>query len=483
MLLIEVKLFSMKPNILFFLIDSFRADKCHGNKKTSITPNLESLIQNGMYFSQTICSASVSCPSVSSMFTSLYPFEAIILDGNHFKLNPKITTFIKKLIEYEYNAYAIIPELISYMGLNQVFENHIETYSSSSTLYDGLGDRIISKLESMSLKDPWIYYLHLLDLHGSAKFQLSEGPKEFQDNKYGINQYERMVSAMDVWIGKILQKINLEKTLIVLTADHGSEVGVYTPEMEIYRQKIVEYKPGLAYKSTHKITTNFPKFLSPIRKKLSKTYTNRKRKKIEQKRNLEIVKLEEQNLSNYEKRLLQHIIKPILDVYDDRVKVPLIFAGYGIDSGKVISQQVRGIDIFPTIAEIVGMPKQNNLGRGRSLLSLMYGQKLEEIPIFLESTANSLKSLTSNVVGIRTSQYKYFRDRTKPKDLVHLFDLQKDSHEENNIADLQPEVVEEMENILLNIKNKQTFEFKKQVISDDKEDKKIEKELKKLGYI
>ncbi|SVB84616.1 uncharacterized protein METZ01_LOCUS237470, partial [marine metagenome] len=28
----------MKPNILFLLIDGLRADKCHGNKKTSVTP-------------------------------------------------------------------------------------------------------------------------------------------------------------------------------------------------------------------------------------------------------------------------------------------------------------------------------------------------------------------------------------------------------------------------------------------------------------
>jgi len=79
----------MKPNILFFIIDSFRADACYSEKKTSITPNLDSLVNNGVYFSQNICSAAVTVPSVSSILTSLYPFEAIILDENHFKLNPQ----------------------------------------------------------------------------------------------------------------------------------------------------------------------------------------------------------------------------------------------------------------------------------------------------------------------------------------------------------------------------------------------------------
>ena len=35
----------IKPNILFLLVDSFRTDKCFGRKKTSITPNLDLLIQ------------------------------------------------------------------------------------------------------------------------------------------------------------------------------------------------------------------------------------------------------------------------------------------------------------------------------------------------------------------------------------------------------------------------------------------------------
>ena len=58
----------MKPNILFLLIDSLRADKCFGDKKTSITPNLDSLIKNGTYFSQTICSAPVKIQAISKNF-------------------------------------------------------------------------------------------------------------------------------------------------------------------------------------------------------------------------------------------------------------------------------------------------------------------------------------------------------------------------------------------------------------------------------
>ena len=35
----------MKPNILFIVIDSLRAEKCNGDKKTSVTTNIDSLIK------------------------------------------------------------------------------------------------------------------------------------------------------------------------------------------------------------------------------------------------------------------------------------------------------------------------------------------------------------------------------------------------------------------------------------------------------
>ena len=61
----------MKPNILFFLLDSVRADKFHGDNKTSVTPNLDGLIKNGTYFNQAISSSDATILSLNSFFNSL----------------------------------------------------------------------------------------------------------------------------------------------------------------------------------------------------------------------------------------------------------------------------------------------------------------------------------------------------------------------------------------------------------------------------
>ena len=43
---------SSKPNILFLIVDSFRADKFFGKDRTCKTPNIDNLVKNGAYFQQ-----------------------------------------------------------------------------------------------------------------------------------------------------------------------------------------------------------------------------------------------------------------------------------------------------------------------------------------------------------------------------------------------------------------------------------------------
>ena len=79
----------MKPNIIFVLVDSLRSDKCRGKNKTSITPNIDELIKNGIYFDHTISSAPSTSVAMSSVFTGLYPFKTGMGTDRYHKLNPK----------------------------------------------------------------------------------------------------------------------------------------------------------------------------------------------------------------------------------------------------------------------------------------------------------------------------------------------------------------------------------------------------------
>jgi arylsulfatase A-like enzyme len=467
----------LKPNILFIVIDSFQAKKCFGNNKTSVTPNIDSLINNGSYFSQTISAASSTVLSFGSIFTGLYPFDSVTREDNYFKINFEKNIYIKNLIDFGYNAFATVPQIFTFVGLEKIFGKQIQTYESFSNLYNGVGEQILNNLNSKHLEEPWLYYLHLMDLHGNETSFLSDPPSKFTDKKYGINRYDQMISAMDVWLGKILKKINLDNTIIILTADHGADSASWTPEMEKFAQYNIDNRkvePG----TVNKLSMKIPKSIIPFRKKLSVKYREKRNQEIENKITPEMEKIQELDLTPYQKRIMESAVGSIPNVFEEMCHVPLIISGYNIPN-KIIPELVSSIDIFPTIAEIVKMPKKDIEIHGKSLLPLIECKDFEERPVYLESDIKSTSK--NNIIGIRTSKYKYFRNGDS---LINqnLYDLENDILEEKNLATQNLDIVEKMEKILEQLKNKSSIITNQKQIDDDKR-KKIQEELKKLGYI
>ena len=477
----------MKPNILFFLIDGLRADRCYGNKKTSVTPHIDSLIQNGVYFNQTICSAPVTPTALSSLFTGLYPSEAIILNNEIFTINQARKNYVQHLKEIGYTTHAFLPEATYLFEQGRIFQENVYKYPHTDTLFNGNGKLIVEKLKENHLRDPWFYYLHFYDLYVSSVFDVDDGgSKELSNKKYGDNKYDRILSAMDVWIGKILDNIDLRNTLVVLTADHATERGDYDSNLEEYAsscQKIrTAWEPNPISKSISTSVKKVPKILRPMKTYMSKSYSRHRSKTVENRIQPEIEKIEKEDLSTYHKRLKKSAAMIVFETFDDRFRIPLCFSGFGITSKYIISDQVRSIDVFPTIMGIINSADIHNI-RGRSLLPYLEGKKMNEVPVLIESISTSPKSNTANSIGIRTSQHKYFRDRNKSTKNVHLYDLSKDPLEEKNLADKLPNVVEKMENILNEIQSQKSFGYEKINELNDDEMQSIEKELRKLGYI
>jgi len=477
----------LKPNILFFLIDGLRADRCYGNKKTSVTPHIDSLIQNGVYFNQTICSAPVTPTALSSLFTGLYPSEAIILNNEIFTINQARKNYVQHLKEIGYTTHAFLPEATYLFEQGRIFQENVYKYPHTDTLFNGNGKLIVEKLKENHLRDPWFYYLHFYDLYVSSVFDVDDGgSKELSNKKYGDNKYDRILSAMDVWIGKILDNIDLSNTLVILTADHATERGDYDSNLEEYAsscQKIrTSWEPNPISKSISTNVKKVPKILRPMKTYMSKSYSRHRSKTVENRIQPEIEKIEKEDLSTYHKRLKKSAAMIVFETFDDRFRIPLCFSGFGITSKYIISDQVRSIDIFPTIMGIINSADIHNI-RGRSLLPYLEGKKMNEVPVLIESISTSPKSNTANSIGIRTSQHKYFRDRNKSTKNVHLYDLSKDPLEEKNLAGKLPNVVEKMENILNEIQSQKSFGYEKINELNDDEMQNIEKELRKLGYI
>ena len=194
----------MKPNILFIILDSMRSDKFHQKSKDSQTPNIDSLIHKGTYFDQNFGSSDYSVAGYGTIFSSLYPINAGISGMSYHKIFSKVPNYVNQLKNYGYHAYSLVDTWSIKLGLTD-FENDDKEYDRTNlNLFNGLGNRILNKLESNSLIEPWFYLIHIEDLHIPVSV-----PDEFKYKKYS-ERYNFVVSEIDLWIGKILEKIDLE---------------------------------------------------------------------------------------------------------------------------------------------------------------------------------------------------------------------------------------------------------------------------------
>lgn len=123
-------------------------------------------------------------------------------------------------------------------------------------------------------------------------------------------------------------------------------------------------------------------------------------------------------------------------LYDATLHVPLIVAGTGLGPGRsqpvarrVVTEQVRSVDIAPTIAEIVGIARDSSAD-GESLVPLLEGRARADIPVSLaESWYPRLHFGWSELRSARVGEWKYIA-APKPE----LYDLRTDRGEQRNVV-------------------------------------------------
>lgn len=460
----------MKPNILFLVIDSLRSDKCFGPNKNSKTPNIDRLINGGIYFKNAISSSNSSSAAWLSWFTGLYPFNTK-KNKAYQKIAESTHSYIKDLKKYEYHVFSTMPRPAEHLGFTKDFENKDSSFSIHSRLHKGLGDSILEKINENLLQEPWFYFIHILDLHSPIY-----PPKEFDNNEFGKNPYERTISAIDSWIGKILKQIDLKKTIIVITADHGNFIPINTNEYDL------EISRSNMDKKLWQLEDKIPKSFRSIVRKTARMIEKRRQFNRQLKiKNLDMKPFEKRNLLYSDLFTMFNPSSEYNFLFDDIVKVPLIITGNGIKEHKIIDTQIRNsLDIFPTIFEMVGINLSEKID-GESLIPIIEGKDVKENLVYMEGHTNTIDT-TKNVIGVRTSKYKYFRIRDESAKNVHLYDLESDPLEENNIVKTSSEIAEKMEGMLIQIQknSKETIEFEEM---SDEEAKNVEDELKKLGYL
>ena len=458
-----------KPNVLFLIVDSLRADKVSDTEKNSIMPNLDYIKKKGIFFDHTISPADGTLLAYAGLFSGKHPFKTGMRSDKFTKLSNTISYF-EVFKNFDYNLYGCLPRAAASLEIIPEFENSDESFLDFPDALSNAGKIILKKLED-GMKEPWFFLVHITNLHFPIK-----KPKNFEDKKFGSNNYEKQVSAIDAWIGSILEKIDLENTLVVITGDHGSYIqSLKNESLEIDFQDNANAQMNIL-----KVSKKIPKFAEPLKLKLflMREQINKKRK---------LGKLQKLNLKPHEIRgLLHQRTNADRFLFDEKIRVPLFMIGNKVNQGMTISKQVRLIDVFPTICEIVGFPKWEEKVDGISLFPLLKKNKLEDLIAYIESTPGIVIE-TNNVIGIRTDKYKYFRNRHDANLDVHLFDLERDPFEDDNMAKKSKDLVERMEKKLQEIINGFSLEGTdynndKMTKQETEERKNVKEMFKAMGY-
>ena len=92
-------------------------------------------------------------------------------------------------------------------------------------------------------------------------------------------------------------------------------------------------------------------------------------------------------------------------LHEHLVRVPLIISGPGI-SPATITDQVRHVDLVPTLADLAGIPGPEGID-GRSVRPLMENRSLPEEPAYMEAVGVKLEG--KRIVGARKPDWKLLK--------------------------------------------------------------------------
>lgn len=114
------------------------------------------------------------------------------------------------------------------------------------------------------------------------------------------------------------------------------------------------------------------------------------------------------------------------NLYEESIRIPLIFAGPGIPKGQVRDQFVYLLDIYPTLCDILGI----------SIPPTVQGKSFEKV--FGEETSVTRETLyfayNDLIRGVKDRRYKLIQYRNV-SNCTQLFDLQNNPDETENLAE------------------------------------------------
>jgi arylsulfatase A-like enzyme len=290
------------PNVLLIVLDTVRTESLslHGYGRET-TPNLARLARRGVRFEQARSTAPWTFPSHASMFTGRWPHELNV--GENHPLDGTYPTLAEYLAAHGYRTGGFVANTFfcnSWYGLARGFDRYEDFYDDDVAVSwtetfrcAALGQRLLTAL-GVSMADhrirkdaarinrdflewlsegegqPFFAFLNYFDAHSPYVLPEAErrrlGTPEPTADELGVlrtwdnrpkqqisatytqlirDAYDECLASLDHQLGRLFDELerrgSLKNTLVILTSDHGEELGehgLYGHGKSLYGQEI-----------------------------------------------------------------------------------------------------------------------------------------------------------------------------------------------------------------------------------------------------
>ncbi len=222
-------------NVLLITIDTLRADHLPVYGYADVkTPNISRLAEAGLVFQDAIAEVPLTLPSHTSILTGLLPTRHGVRDNATFVLDPKINTLAEILKTHGYTTAAFVSSTVldSRQQLDQGFDFYFDNLEESG-IEEAPGSGIERRAADTEKEaEEWLManrdkkgflWVHFYDPHDPYN------PPEPYKTEYASSRYDGEIAYTDDAIGKLLARLEalqlMDKTIIILTADHGESLG------------------------------------------------------------------------------------------------------------------------------------------------------------------------------------------------------------------------------------------------------------------
>jgi arylsulfatase A-like enzyme len=269
---------SPPPNILLYVVDTLRADSLapYGNPVVE-TPAASRLAREGVLYERAYAHSAWTRPSIASLLTGRLPDEHRV-ESRDQRAGSELRLLSEALAEAGYTTGAIVtnPNVGAVFGFDQGYQDFIELFTRTGTKTvssgaararsDVVTDRALAWIDTAP--EPFFLFVLTTDPHSPYappkrfdRYARRRDPRprgaSYRANRRVERQrtlYYGEVAFNDHSLGRLLRGLGperLERTVVILTSDHGEEFGDHgyrwhgrTLFEEIVRVPLIVRRPG-----------------------------------------------------------------------------------------------------------------------------------------------------------------------------------------------------------------------------------------------